>query len=82
MKKYYAALVESDTHGHAGKWAVGSGNKNAKYYLTTVCDTETEAKRQAIQWMMVDAYNKARDLYDQAVSEGLMDADCFGDYVC
>jgi hypothetical protein len=25
--------------------------------------------------------NKTQDLYDQAVAEGLMDADCFGDYI-
>jgi hypothetical protein len=60
MKKYYATLVESDTHGHAGKWAVGSGNKNAKYYLTTVCDTETEAKSKVIRWTMLDAMRKTR----------------------
>ena len=82
MTKYYATLVENSTNGHAGKWAVGSGCKNSKYYLNTVCDTKEEAEVQAIQWMMSEAYNKARALYDEAVEKGLMDEGCFGDYLC
>ena len=82
MTKYYATLIKTNAHGHAGKWAVGSGVKHVKYYLATVCDTKAEAKRQAILWMMRDAYAKCEDLYDEGVKAGLLDPDSFGDYLC
>jgi hypothetical protein len=82
MTKFYPILVETNAHGHAGKWAVASGNKNQKYYLTTVCDTEAEAKRQALLWMMRDAYQKCEELYAEGVEEGLFEPYSMGDYLC
>lgn len=62
-----------------GKWYVGQGHKT--YYPTTECDTKQEAERQALVWMVRDAYNLSRELYDQGVEKGLLDDDCFFDYL-
>ena len=79
MAYFKAVQVQNTLNGHNDKWAVGKGKK---YYLTAVFETEKEAQREAIIWNMRDAYNKAQELYDQGVQDGLLDADCFGDYIC
>lgn len=79
MKKFYPMLIENEEHN--GKWAVASGAKNKVYYPSTVCDTEEDAKRQCIIWMMRDLYDKASRLYDEGVEEGLLDAYSMGDYL-
>lgn len=79
MAYYKAVQVENTIHGDNGKWAVGKGKK---YFLTTVVETETEALKMATLWNMQEAYEKAMAFYDEGVAKGLLEENCFSDYLC
>jgi hypothetical protein len=82
MTRYFPVLVENTYSEHYGKWAVGSGTKRVKFYITTVCDTEHEAKKQCVLWTLQDLQRKMDDLYNDAVVEGLLDDVGLGEYLC
>lgn len=82
MTKYYPILVETNSMGHAGKWAVASGIKKPKYYLTTVCDTREEAQKQCVLWTLSDLQRKMDDVYCEAVADGILEDVGLGEYLC
>ena len=83
MAIYHATfLTNTNIEENNGKWAVATGKKNEKYFLTTVCDTEEEAKREAALWTMRDYFVKAEEVYRKAVENGLLDDDNMMEYLC
>ena len=63
-----------------GKWYVGKGR--SEYFPSTQCDTKEDAQKVAYLWMIQDAYNLSEKLYQEAVEKGLLEENCFHDYLC
>lgn len=79
---HHIKLVNAPTKEHNGKWAVATGKKKEKYFLTTVTNSEDEAKREAVLWTMRDYFKKAEEIYTKAVEEGILEDDNMMEYLC
>ena len=64
--KYKAVQLEEGSL-HPGKWATGCGR--SKYFINSVCETEEEAKQQAIVRSIQYHYDESQKLFGVLVEK-------------